>query len=107
MVERNLQPSPLVYKLRRNGRGSRTRPYLERTAKVGSYPANKLGLYDMHGNVYQWTDSLWIKGDTIRVIRGGSCIHAGVFCQAGHRSWSAPTSQAQSIGFRLARVSVQ
>lgn len=82
-------------------------PYLGRTTKVGSYEPNKLGLYDMHGNVWQWTDSLWIKGDTIRVIRGGSCSHAGVFCQAGYRSWSAPTSQSQSIGFRLARVPVQ
>src|SRR5260370_19249589 len=43
-------------------------PYLKRTAKVGSYAPNNVGLYDMHGNVWQWCEDLWEKGDSNRVL---------------------------------------
>jgi len=82
-------------------------PYLQRTTKVGSYAPNKLGLYDMHGNVWQWCEDLWEKGGSVRVNRGGSWRLAGIFCRAAARNWRAPSYRGSLLGFRLARVPVR
>jgi formylglycine-generating enzyme required for sulfatase activity len=77
---------------------------LQRTAKVGSYPPNRLGLYDMHGNVWEWCDDAIPDNPKARVNRGGcwSCDAAG--CRAGYRNGDVPAHRQYDYGLRLARV---
>jgi formylglycine-generating enzyme required for sulfatase activity len=82
-------------------------PFLGRTTKVGSYVPNQLGLYDMHGNVGQWTATVLRNQDPLRVYRGGSYIATGSVCRAAFQAAERGVSRNSYIGFRLVRVPVQ
>jgi uncharacterized protein (TIGR02996 family) len=90
---------------------------LKRTCEVGRYPPNAFGLFDMHGNVWDWcadwqgdypagpaVDPLGPAEGAKRVIRGGSWYNNGSICAAAHRGGSAPEDTAIVIGLRLVRV---
>jgi serine/threonine protein kinase/formylglycine-generating enzyme required for sulfatase activity len=81
---------------------------LKRTCKVGSFKPNTLGLYDMHGNVWEWCDDEVKddKGASRRLARGGCWLHHSGDCRAAYRITSAPSSRNSPLGLRLARVPV-
>lgn len=89
--------------------------YRERTVPVKSLPPNLWGLYEMHGNVYEWcadwyrdypqgpqTDPSGPPEGVDRVLRGGSWISYGRFCRAAYRIRYEPGIRINDFGFRLA-----
>lgn len=98
--------------------GTTTRgPALERTISVGRYDANKFGLHDMHGNVWEWchdwydekyyakspaADPTGAESGTSRVTRGGSWFGDGGNSRSGHRSGLSPDFRFYFLGFRVA-----
>ena len=88
------------------------------TAAVGSYAPNAWGLYDMHGNVWEWcldwyvgnlgtgavSDPVGADSGSIRVRRGGSWYNTASDCRSAYRGDYVPSFRYYIIGFRLVRT---
>ena len=75
-------------------------------APVKSYPPNAWGLYDMHGNVWEWCEDWFVDGSDKkagRVRRGGSWFGHGYSCRSANRAWANPASRFHTTGFRVVR----
>ena len=74
----------------------------KKTHPVGQKKPNAFGLYDMHGNVWEWCEDLYQAGSPTRVFRGGSWKDRSGICAAGVRSYFYPDFLEGYLGFRLA-----
>jgi formylglycine-generating enzyme required for sulfatase activity len=93
--------------------------YRETTTPVGTFPANIVGLYDMHGNVWEWCEDYWHsdyksaptdgsswlekgpKSSATRVLRGGSWLFDPGWCRSAFRHNDAVGQRFDYIGFRV------
>jgi formylglycine-generating enzyme required for sulfatase activity len=98
------------------GRGSKG-IYRQETTPVDTFSPNAFGLYDMHGNVWEWcqdhwhdnyegapTDgSAWLSEDdnAYRVVRGGSWLYDPRYCRSATRYLYSPVYRIYSFGFRV------
>ena len=85
------------------------------TAEAGSYRPNAWGLYDMHGNVWEWcldwhqydlgsqavTDPVGGSTGSFRVLRGGSWFNLAEYCRSAFRNWFGPNGRFGSYGLRV------
>ena len=93
--------------------------YLECPCPVGSYQPNGFGLYDMHGNVWEWCADWYGKdyyatspakdpsgpaGGSVRVSRGGCWCDFGQVCRSAYRAGFTPAHRGSNLGFRVALV---
>jgi hypothetical protein len=74
------------------------------THSVGQKKPNGWGLYDMAGNVWEWTDSWYDSSRSNRMIRGGSWFNYAEDCRSDIRLVSTPDNRCNIIGFRLVFV---
>ena len=95
--------------------------YREKTTEVGSFPPNGFGLYDMHGNVWEWCldhfhdsyngapsdGSAWVTGGNsdLRILRGGSWFSSPRLCRCAYRFTDDPNERSDfNSGFRVVSV---
>jgi formylglycine-generating enzyme required for sulfatase activity/predicted Ser/Thr protein kinase len=90
-----------------------------KTHAVGQKKPNAWGLYDMHGNVWEWcsdwygeypsgavTDPTGASTGSSRVLRGGGWYYAAAGCRSAYRRGSGPSDRDNDLGFRLALSSL-
>ncbi|WP_017656032.1 SUMF1/EgtB/PvdO family nonheme iron enzyme [Fortiea contorta] len=90
--------------------------YRQQATKVASFPSNAFGLYDMHGNVWEWCQDTWYDSyegattdgsawlndnNSSAVLRGGSWFSTPRYCRSASRSNNYRVNHHVTFGFRV------
>ncbi len=102
-----------------NGVKPKKKKNFDGTTSVGNFPANEFGLYEMHGNVWEWCEDHWhgdyegaptdgsawldknAETDAARVIRGGSWVGYPRYCRSATRGYPYAGFDDFNYGFRV------
>ncbi len=112
----NITPERVNYEGNYPYAGGKKGLYREKTVEVKALPCNSWGLYQMHGNVWEWcqdwfgeypagpvTDPMGLETGDRRVLRGGSWFYYAGFCRSAYRNHWVPGDRRGFAGFRFAR----
>ena len=90
--------------------------YRDQTTDVGTFPPNPFGLYDMHGNVWEWCQDDWHENYTnaptdgsswnslsgrTKLLRGGSWYRGAGYCRSASRDENSRDARTLNCGFRV------
>jgi len=93
--------------------------YRQKTNPVGKFPPNAFGLYDFHGNVWEWCADIWYENyqyappdgrvwqstneneNHYRILRGGSWYYRPLVCRCALRGRGVPDGRTYDTGFRV------
>jgi formylglycine-generating enzyme required for sulfatase activity len=99
----DITPSQASYDYTAKYKGSPTAPYRGYPEVINAFPPNGFGLYQMQGNMWEWTDGCADLACRNHIVRGGSFQSAPVELRAANRFALAADKRRDDVGLRVAR----